>query len=335
MDSSKSNPAGKDDPACTCTRARRGCPVAPNPPAKPTPPVSSPPPDVHRDTRHLVPALIRREAQEALGCTEPGMIALAAARARRLAGGQPIRITVWASGPVLKNAQAVGLPGTEARGVAVAAALGAVAGDPGRGLRVLDTLTATHVAEALDLVERGSVAVKLEPDRQGVFTRVELVAGEHRAEVAITGSHTNIVLETLDGKPVTERRDSARRPVSGTSDPPAAAGAGAARVEAGLSALPLETLRAVPFADAFQAVMQTEPAEFSYLVEGALGNLELAERTLRGEGRQAASHLVEALRRLGRPRTARRAVVPLSRRPTATPWLPLPAAPPDRPPPKT
>jgi len=216
MDSSKSNPAGKDDPACTCTRARRACPDAQNSPTVPAPCTSSPPPDPRTDTRHLVLALIRREAEEALGCTEPGMIALAAARARRLAGGRPTRITVWASGPVLKNARAVGLPGTEAKGVATAAALGAVAGDPGRGLRVLDTVTATHVAEALDLVEQGSVAVKLEPDRQGVFTRVEVVAGGHRAEVTIAGSHTNIVLEALDGKPVTERTGVARVPVSGT-----------------------------------------------------------------------------------------------------------------------
>jgi len=75
------------------------------------------------------------------------MVALAAARARRLAGGRPTAITVWASAPVLKNAQAVGLPRTQAKGVAVAAALGALAGDPDRGLMVLETVTAADATE--------------------------------------------------------------------------------------------------------------------------------------------------------------------------------------------
>lgn len=138
--------ADKDDPACTCTGARRAAPVARDPGGSDAPPVPASP-SSSGDAAFLLLSSIRREAQEALGCTEPGMVALAAARARRLAGGRPTAITVWASAPVLKNAQAVGLPRTQAKGVAVAAALGALAGDPDRGLMVLETVTAADATE--------------------------------------------------------------------------------------------------------------------------------------------------------------------------------------------
>ena len=70
---------------------------------------------------------LRSEVKPALGCTEPGAVALAVARAKEEIGGSDIRsIHVVVSDSIYKNGVAVGIPGTEGlKGNAIAAALGA------------------------------------------------------------------------------------------------------------------------------------------------------------------------------------------------------------------
>ena len=76
---------------------------------------------------------LRSEVSPALGCTEPGSVALAVARAcAELTDRDEIaavRVTVSAS--IYKNGMAVGIPGTKGgRGNAIAAAMGAICGEP-------------------------------------------------------------------------------------------------------------------------------------------------------------------------------------------------------------
>ena len=82
--------------------------------------------------------ILRRYVVPALGCTEPVSVALAAAAARRALGSDPERMTLTLDRYILRNAIAVGVPGTNSRGVAIAAALGAFAGDPDRALMVIE-----------------------------------------------------------------------------------------------------------------------------------------------------------------------------------------------------
>ena len=95
--------------------------------------------------------LIHKEVKPALGCTEPIAVALAVAKAVDIisencshCGDCPLwrqtadfRITVEVSGNILKNGMGVGIPGTGMVGLPIAAALGAVCGDPALGLEVL------------------------------------------------------------------------------------------------------------------------------------------------------------------------------------------------------
>ena len=74
---------------------------------------------------------LKREVKPALGCTEPGAVALAVARAcEELSDRNDIAsVRVIVSGSIYKNGMAVGIPGTRgARGNAIAAALGAICG---------------------------------------------------------------------------------------------------------------------------------------------------------------------------------------------------------------
>ena len=67
--------------------------------------------------------VLKEELLPAMGCTEPIAIAYAAAVARRTLGALPARVTVTASGNIIKNVKCVFVPNTGGlRGIPAAAA---------------------------------------------------------------------------------------------------------------------------------------------------------------------------------------------------------------------
>lgn len=96
-------------------------------------------------SEHELVSLLETETAWAVGCTEPGMVAMAVARATELAEGEPLDILVQVSGSVMKNGRSVGLPGTTRRGLEMASALGASGLDWRMGLSLFDGLTTEHV----------------------------------------------------------------------------------------------------------------------------------------------------------------------------------------------
>ncbi len=212
------------------------------------------------------------------------MVALAAARARALAGGSPVSIEVTVSLGVFKNARAVGLPGSRLKGLDAAAALGAVAGRPDLGLEVLREVRPPDEKDALALLSSGRVTVTADPDRPGVFARVILRTSRHAAEVIIEGSHANVTRLALDGAEAPPQ-------APGSEGAPAAGGALTAEH------VPLQRLADLPFREVYQAAVSARPEDTLYLVEGAERNLELAAKALAGGCREAAPDLTQALRR--------------------------------------
>lgn len=101
--------------------------------------------DMQQRRRRIIEAL-HHGVVPATGCTEPVSLALAAARAARLVGGRVEQVEVRASANLVKNAMAVTVPGTTLAGPAIAAALGAVCGDPDGGLAVLARVAPPDVA---------------------------------------------------------------------------------------------------------------------------------------------------------------------------------------------
>lgn len=229
-----------------------------------------------------------------MGCTEPAMVALAAARARALAGGLPVSIEVTVSVGVFKNAQAVGLPGSRLKGLDAAAALGAVAGRPDLGLEVLREVGPPDEKAALALLSGGKVTVTADPDRPGVFVQVVLRTAHHSAEVVIEGSHTNVTRQALDGAEVP--------PQAPRSE--GAAGAGGAPAA---EHVPVQRLGDFLFREVYRAAVSCPLEDALYLIEGAERNLALAAKALAGGCREAAPDLTQALRRAagGGPSTGR------------------------------
>ena len=85
------------------------------------------------DQRTLWPEFlkaVRHEVIPALGCTEPVSLALASAIAARHLDLIPDRIEARVSANLMKNGMGVTVPGTGMVGLPIAAAVGALGGDP-------------------------------------------------------------------------------------------------------------------------------------------------------------------------------------------------------------
>ncbi|MGC9373287.1 MAG: serine dehydratase subunit alpha family protein [Thermovirgaceae bacterium] len=148
---------------------------------------------------------LKEEVKPALGCTEPGAVALSVARAcEELADRDVDFIEATVSSSIYKNGMYVGIPGTDGlKGNPVAAALGALCGESALGLEVLKPCRPDDVKKAMTMVNEGKVRIVPDLERNGVFIRSEVVsASGERAACVIEGSHTGIVQVEKDGKVV-------------------------------------------------------------------------------------------------------------------------------------
>ncbi|NOU72466.1 serine dehydratase subunit alpha family protein [Paenibacillus sp. LMG 31458] len=144
--------------------------------------------------------ILQNELVVALGCTEPVAIALAAAKARTYVDGTINKITVYASAGIIKNALAVGIPGTCLTGIDFVAALGAIAGNAEKQLEVLADIKPEDISVAQDMVERGISVVHLADTPKKLYIEVIIEADKRYAKVVITDNHTNITLIEVDGQ---------------------------------------------------------------------------------------------------------------------------------------
>ena len=87
---------------------------------------------------HPLTKLIREDMKPALGVTEPGAIAFAVAKARKYLQGEVRKIHLRLNSGMLKNAYTCGIPRCSRVGSLYAAALGALAADPQKGLECLE-----------------------------------------------------------------------------------------------------------------------------------------------------------------------------------------------------
>ncbi len=155
-----------------------------------------------------IESLLRSGIKPALGCTEPGAVALAAAYASRELGEAPVtRIEVTVDPNVYKNGVAVGVPGTGRVGLEIAAALGALIRAPELELSVLQKLTPERLMQAEKLLLADRVIVDI-IDRQGLYVGVTVFSPNGQARAVMEGSHTHLAALSCNGVPLLEQRDS-------------------------------------------------------------------------------------------------------------------------------
>lgn len=153
------------------------------------------------------------EVVPALGCTEPGAVALAVSRACDAIGDrkQVRSVRIRLSDCVYKNGIDVGIPGVEgARGSAVAAALAVFCGCHLKGLQSLEDCDEQHIRRALSWIDDGAVTVESASDRCGVFIEAEVRTSNHTATATILREHGRISEVKLDGELIHQDEPSVR-----------------------------------------------------------------------------------------------------------------------------
>lgn len=141
-------------------------------------------------------SLLKSEIKPALGVTEVGAIALAAARAYDAVGGSLLHIQMVMNGGMYKNAFSCAIPGTEELGCEMAAALGALGGDWKLGLEVMKNINASHVAQAKAL----SIPIEIEVDetKDSIYIYAEVTTTKGVGLCRIEDFHANIVYVAKD-----------------------------------------------------------------------------------------------------------------------------------------
>ncbi len=153
-----------------------------------------------RDNQKWIEMLkaVKKEVLPALGCTEPISLALASAIAASHLEGEIDYIDAKVSPNLMKNGMGVTVPGTGMQGLPIAAAVGALGGNPEAGLEVLSTLTPELVAAGKKLLEENKVSVSISAKPKLLYAESTVVSGDHSVKVAIADSHTHVILIQKD-----------------------------------------------------------------------------------------------------------------------------------------
>ena len=157
------------------------------------------------DQRTLWPEFlkaVRHEVVPALGCTEPVSLALASAIASRHLDLIPDRIEAKVSANLMKNGMGVTVPGTGMVGLPIAAAVGALGGDPDNGLEVLRNLTPEIVAAGKQMLLDKKVDIEITDVPHILYAESRVSHGEEWVRVCIADTHTHVILIEKNGKTI-------------------------------------------------------------------------------------------------------------------------------------
>ena len=151
--------------------------------------------------------IVKHDVVPALGCTEPISLALASATAAKYLGKTPERIEAKVSPNLVKNGLGVAVPGTGMVGLPIAAAIGALGGNPNGGLEVLKHITPEQVIAAKSMLEQKLVSVDIHQTEHILYSESTLFADNDYVKVAIQDQHTNIILIEKNGEILFQKVD--------------------------------------------------------------------------------------------------------------------------------
>lgn len=150
---------------------------------------------------NIVKELFRSDVIPALGCTEPICVAFACSLARYAVsnGGKDrteiTKIRVTMDPGVFKNGSAVSIPNANGmKGNQIAAALGAICGEPKLKLEVLRNVTLEHLARAKEMLASGRVEVACNYTWKGLRVEAKVENGNQYGVAIIEDGHTNVVI---------------------------------------------------------------------------------------------------------------------------------------------
>jgi L-cysteine desulfidase len=211
---------------------------------------------------YTIKDILRIEVAPALGCTEPVAVALCAAAAQSLIAPESLtQIELWIDANVYKNGMAVAIPGAKgAFGIDLAAALGAIAGNPELKLQVLEPVDEKALTSAVEFLEKKPIAIHVLEKQRSIFIRCKVYSEQRSAEAVIENLHDNITSLKINDKPI-DTHPLLNPSKSGTSE--------LADLEEWLKKQRLETL--------ISLLDTMDDEDLQFIKEGLSHNIKLAE----------------------------------------------------------
>lgn len=148
--------------------------------------------------------LLRREVVPALGCTEPVCVALCAAHAYNVIGGEVVSIKMDVNTGIFKNGMSVGIPGFDGVGLKYAAALGGIIGDPGRGLELMAEVTPEIASRARQMADEGRVAICVAQEEPRLYCRADVITTNGIGIAVIRDEHSRLVYLRSNNRVLTD-----------------------------------------------------------------------------------------------------------------------------------
>ncbi len=204
---------------------------------------------------------LTEEVKPALGCTEPGAVALAVAKAKEYLQGAFLHAKIIVSDGIFKNGASVGIPGTAGmKGNNIAAALSILQGNAAYGLEVLKDCTPDIIPQAVALLGKHCIEIHADTNFHGVYIHALLKddAG-HTAQCIIEGQHDNITKIYQDDALIYDTQ----RPHTKGDNP-----------EAPRSIA--ERIRTMPYSQVVTVLESMTDADVDYLLQGARMNMDMA-----------------------------------------------------------
>lgn len=161
----------------------------------------------------LLIKILRDQVKPALGCTEPGAVALCATRAAELLNEDVDEMEIVVNNNILKNGMAVGIPGTTDRGLDFAAALGIACGKSEYGLQVLKSVDEVCIAKSNEIVSAGKIKITLDKGIPNLYIKATAKSKNNTSTVEIKDSHTNIIKEILNDNILFEKENNSEEKV--------------------------------------------------------------------------------------------------------------------------
>ncbi len=157
--------------------------------------------------KKLILKILKDQVKPALGCTEPGAVAYAVARAREILNEDVKKINISVDKNILKNGLVVGIPGTEEKGIIFAAALSLIIGKSRYLLEVIKDVTDKAIEEAANIIDSNIIHLDLNKEVDDLYIRVDAVGKKNESRVIIKNSHTNIVFESRNDEILLDKEE--------------------------------------------------------------------------------------------------------------------------------
>ena len=144
--------------------------------------------------------ILKDQVKPALGCTEPGAVAYAVARAKEMLDSDVKELRISVDKNILKNGMDVGIPGTNEKGIVFAAALSLIIGKSEYILEVLKDVNDKSIDKAIEILKSKIIKLELKDNTDGLYICVDAVSEKDKSRVIIKNAHTNIVFESMNDK---------------------------------------------------------------------------------------------------------------------------------------